>query len=580
MQVANAPLKWLIPWAQQNTNIFELPQTTSDPTRASQSQGFPAQTMLPPESGGVPPQGIDFNAGVWQISRIVWWLMYGAPFVYDATFATNSAISGYAQGARIASTDYLGVWLSTTDNNQAVPDTTGTGWVPGAAYGATSLALTNTNVTLTPLQAMKKILIFTGTLTGNVVITLPAWVYDWTVVNQCTGNFTLTLTTSGGSGAVVAQGGTTRLRGDGTNINSDVNNVAPGGNAQSAATLRQLQTQTATAFAAAGTAPAYTLTPSPSLSTLAAGLRFRVAFAANGTYGSNTLNVNGLGAVSLVQYDGAGNLLPAVVVAGMLTDVEYNGTSWVVLDPLVPSYGLAGSFRNGAMLVAAASASTTFTADEIIVATALGGADYKLSNFSKTINLATTGAGGMDTGTAPVSGYVGVYAIYNPTTGAAALLATNATSAAVPSVYGGANLPSGYTASCLVSVWPTTAASLFDVGTQVDRTISTGTKVVINSNTVQGTLTSVTTTAFPKNARTVSGSLSVQNTSAASMSINIYAAGISVGQQSNNASVAASQQVVNNISKMAITVPQTTYWTSTSSAGTPTFGFNVTSYDI
>ncbi len=221
MQATNAPLKWLIPWAQQSTNIFELPATTTDPTRASQSLGFPPETMLPPDSGGVPPQGIDFNAGLYQVARITWWLMYGGPFVFDATFATNSAISGYAQGAQVASSDYLGQWLNTTDNNQINPDTTGTGWVPASSYGSTATALTNANVTFTPLQAMKKILVFTGTLTGNVVVTLPAWVYEWTVVNQCSGAFTLTLTTSGGLGAIAPQGATSRMRGDGTNINLD-----------------------------------------------------------------------------------------------------------------------------------------------------------------------------------------------------------------------------------------------------------------------------------------------------------------------------------------------------------------------
>ncbi len=217
MQVANAPLKWLIPWAQQNTSIIELPETTSDPNRASQRLGFPANTMLPPESGGVPPQGIDFNAGLYQVARITWWLMYGAPFAYDATFATNSAISGYAQGAQIASSDYFGAWLNTTDNNQINPDTTGTGWVPGYVYGATTVALAGANVTLTPLQAAKTTLVFTGTLTANVIVTLPAWVYDWTVYNQTTGAFTLTVITAGGTG-IVAATGVTSIRGDGTNI--------------------------------------------------------------------------------------------------------------------------------------------------------------------------------------------------------------------------------------------------------------------------------------------------------------------------------------------------------------------------
>jgi hypothetical protein len=225
MQIANAPLKWLIPWASQNASIYELPATTSTTGAASQSQGFPAITMLPPESGGQPPQGTDFNAGLYQVARIAWWLMYGGAFAYDATFATNVTISGYAQGSNIASSDYLGDWLNTTDNNQVNPDTTGTGWVPGYVYGSTTTALTNANVTLTPLQAAKKTLIFTGTLTGNVVVTVPAWIYDWTVLNQCSGAFTLTLTTASGAGVVIPQGGSTRVRGDGTNINRDGQNV-------------------------------------------------------------------------------------------------------------------------------------------------------------------------------------------------------------------------------------------------------------------------------------------------------------------------------------------------------------------
>ncbi|WP_322092909.1 hypothetical protein [Paraburkholderia bannensis] len=73
--------------------------------------------------------------------------------------------------------------------------------------------------------------------------------------------------------------------------------------------------------------------------------------------------------------------------------------------------GVVGSVRNLVMNGATASASATLTAGEIIVESAPGGTAYKLASFSKTFNLATTGAGGMDTGTAPVSGFVALYAI-------------------------------------------------------------------------------------------------------------------------------------------------------------------------
>ncbi|MBX9498240.1 hypothetical protein J8Z86_19435 [Yersinia enterocolitica] len=132
--------------------------------------------------------------------------------------------------------------------------------------------------------------------------------------------------------------------------------------------------------------------------------------------------------------------------------------------------GIVGASRNAKMSIPAASVAATFTADELIVQTGWGGRQYKLSGFSRSINLATTGSGGMDTGTAPATGYVALYAIYNPTSGATALLAVNATSAPAPEVYGGANMPAGYTASALVSVWGTSSGQ-FVVGHQMGRHI-------------------------------------------------------------------------------------------------------------
>jgi len=93
------------------------------------------------------------------------------------------------------------------------------------------------------------------------------------------------------------------------------------------------------------------------------------------------------------------------------------------------------------MILSAAAFQATFTADEIVVGSALGGAAHKIGSFNPLMNLGATGAGGMDTGTPPASGYVALYAIYNPTSGAAALLATNATTSVAPTIYGGAHMP-------------------------------------------------------------------------------------------------------------------------------------------
>lgn len=90
--------------------------------------------------------------------------------------------------------------------------------------------------------------------------------------------------------------------------------------------------QAQTAFTTAGTAPAFTLTPVPAIGGYAAPQRFRVKFHAAGS--SGTLNISGLGTKNLKQYDPAGTKVAAVIAAGQLADVEYDGTDMVVRDPL------------------------------------------------------------------------------------------------------------------------------------------------------------------------------------------------------------------------------------------------------
>jgi len=221
MQNSQLPAKWLKPFAADDPNKVELPLTSPDPTRASQSAGFPPLTMQPPESGGVPPQGEDFNGAMNQVARFVWWALAGGALPFDNIWATNAAINGYPSGGRVTTADLQGEWISTADNNTVNPDTVGTNWVPGFNYGATSLTgLAGTNVTLTPAQAAKPIIRLAGTLTANIQIIFPNWAMEWLIVNNCTGAFTVTCKTAAGSGIVVSQGGGTQIvQGDGTNLN-------------------------------------------------------------------------------------------------------------------------------------------------------------------------------------------------------------------------------------------------------------------------------------------------------------------------------------------------------------------------
>lgn len=94
------------------------------------------------------------------------------------------------------------------------------------------------------------------------------------------------------------------------------------------------QTQAATAFTSAGTAPTYTLTPSPAITALTANQRFRIKVHSANSGAASTLAVNGLTATGIKQYDALGNKVDPILAASQLVDVEYDGTHWVVIDPL------------------------------------------------------------------------------------------------------------------------------------------------------------------------------------------------------------------------------------------------------
>lgn len=234
--------------------------------------------------------------------------------------------------------------------------------------------------------------------------------------------------------------------------------------------------------------------------------------------------------------------------------------------------GVVGSARNVVMSVAAASASAALTADEIIVGTALGGQMFKLSSFSKTINLATTGAGGMDTGSAPTSGFVALYAIYNPTTGASALLATNAATLQ-GNVYGGANMPAGYTASALVGVWPTNSSKLFVVGYLLDRRVSISPNTILGTSTAQGSMTSLSISGVvPANARDVSGTVAITFTTTAGTQLAFAISGSATGIGQQPTATGGAAGTINTINGSFSNVPlvtaQTVYYTFSFAGGT------------
>ncbi|WP_315969274.1 phage tail protein [Yersinia mollaretii] len=269
------------------------------------------------------------------------------------------------------------------------------------------------------------------------------------------------------------------------------------------------------------------------------------------------------------------NAVGAIAIAQTLTNL---GLSDVAHLPQLT--GIVGTARNAKMSIPAASVAATFTADELIVQAALGGRQYKLASFNKTINLATTGAGGMDTGAVPANGFVALYAIYNPTTQVSALLAVNATSVLVPEVYSGANMPSGYTASALVSIWKTASSQLV-IGYQMDRKITLTSAIAINGNTQQAAYTAIPLTpTVPVNAKTVSGTRGVASTTAGA-AIKNYVASSASGlseQPMSGGTAAANLDMHTAFLDLPIITPQTIYFLATASAGTMTMSVVISSY--
>ncbi len=127
MQQSDLPTRFPIPFANSAGASYIRPIPTDPVTPsgsdapASLTEGFPPETFLPEASGGIPPNGKDFNGILNQITAALRWMAAGGGAIFNSDFAT--AIGGYPKGARLISTVTAGVeWISTADNNTTDPD--------------------------------------------------------------------------------------------------------------------------------------------------------------------------------------------------------------------------------------------------------------------------------------------------------------------------------------------------------------------------------------------------------------------------------------------------------------------------
>lgn len=194
--------------------------------------------------------------------------------------------------------------------------------------------------------------------------------------------------------------------------------------------LQMAQNQVAQAFTTAGTATALTLAPVPAIPAYAANQRFRVKF--HVASGANpTLNASAKGAKSLKQYDASGAKVAAAFAANQLSDIEYDGVDFVLLDRLPSAtqsrQSLRGQAVNWKSSADGLSSNYICSADSVILANAAGDPTV-VDSISLTLNTAATASAtvdGMATGAVAASTWYNVYVWQNSATGVKRVTADN-----------------------------------------------------------------------------------------------------------------------------------------------------------
>ena len=126
---------------------------------------------------------------------------------------------------RVSSIEAWDLCAKTSSCGRSTVGCSAAGLVQDSTNGIADVTMTSADLTLTALQYCKPIIVLSGALTANLNLIFPAIAGEWTVVNNCTGSYTVTCKTAAGTGAVVTPGRTRIIWGDGTNIAGAVNEV-------------------------------------------------------------------------------------------------------------------------------------------------------------------------------------------------------------------------------------------------------------------------------------------------------------------------------------------------------------------
>ena len=130
----------------------------------------------------------------------------GIPYLTTGSWAFSNALP-----SAVTATTQTGA------NNTTALATTAYADNEAGLVGATTVSTTGGSTTLTATQYATPTILVTGVLASNATLVVPNN-GRWSVVNNTTGLFTVTVKTSGGTGSLVSQGYASHLIANGTNV--------------------------------------------------------------------------------------------------------------------------------------------------------------------------------------------------------------------------------------------------------------------------------------------------------------------------------------------------------------------------
>lgn len=333
--------------------------------------------------------------------------------IADGTLSLPASSTSYIQrtAAGVVSTNTTGYTAGlipmATVVTGAASITTITDTRPAAhdLRGAQSVTVAATNITLTDAQVNCRILRFTGTLTANVVVTLPAYEQEWVMSNETTGSFTLQVQTAAGSPVTLTQGASSIIYGNGAILVAASSAGSSGGSSGAATvTIGTGVTLTPTQAANAIIRVQGTMTANAALAFPSALVQ--VWEISNETSGAFTLTAIVSGSAAT----------PITIDQGKTATVWSDGTDLHVVSPAGAAGGdLTGNYPSPSLAPSGVTPGTydmpSFTVDakgRITFAANIGGAEATLP-----ANPFVNGTVYQNNTSAPVTLYVPV--TYNPT---------------------------------------------------------------------------------------------------------------------------------------------------------------------